>query len=115
MQVVLAEQLIDAVRALAFRIGIDLRDELQVFTDRHVAEQRKLLGHVADLWLQLAGTTRDFRAQYGRRAVCWGQQATEHANRRRLARTVGTEKAVYLAARDLEVQFADGFEVAEMF
>ena len=51
LEIVFGQQLPDSRLAIVMRVGIDLGDELQIFDDGHVAEQRKLLGHVADLRL----------------------------------------------------------------
>ena len=61
-KIVFLEQFLDARCPVRCGKRVDLGDELQVLVNGHVAEQRELLRHVADLRFQVARLARYLRA-----------------------------------------------------
>jgi hypothetical protein len=93
--------------------AIDARDEVEVFLDRQVLVQAKVLRHVSDAQLDAAGFTADVVAEAGALAVIDFEQPAQHADRRRLAATVRAEKAADLAARHLQIKVINYGAAAE--
>ena len=112
-EVIALEQLLDSCRALASGIRVDRANKLQVFDDGHVTEQRKLLRHVADSRLEPPCVAGHLGIEDDSIAVTGHQQAAKHAYCRRLARSIRPEEAVNFPARHVEIQLADGDEIAE--
>src|SRR5690606_3454521 len=112
-EVVLLDQRVDAPARLRLRHVLHGGEELQVLAHGEVAEQRELLGHVADAAAQRLGLLGDAQAQYFDLALGGREQAAEHADGGRLAGAVGTEKAVDAGARHRQVDVVDGEQVAE--
>ena len=79
---------------------VEPRHEFQVLGNRQILVERELLGHVADLALDLQRLGPEVVAEHRALALVGRQQAAHDADRRRLARAVGPEKADDLAFGD---------------
>src|SRR5690606_20090319 len=79
-------------------------DEIEVLADRQILVERELLRHVAGLLLDAGRIAPDVEAEAGALALVGRQQSAQHADGRRLARSIGAEKAVDGAARYLDVE-----------
>ena len=102
-----------ASRLLFGRNAIDAAVKIDVLLDRQILVEREFLAHVADVRLDPLGLaanvkTADRAAAAGRR-----QDAAEHADRRRLAGTVGSQKTKDLSFRHVEADAIDRHEAAE--
>ena len=88
------------------RIGhaVDAADEFEIFPHRQVVVQAEALGHVADVALDLVRFGADVETETAPGAGIRGEQPAQHPDGRGLARAVGAEKAVDLAAFDLHRQ-----------
>ena len=75
--------------------------------------EHDVAGHVGELTVQLGGVAPRVAAEDGRGAAVGAQQAEQDADRRRLARAVGSEEAVDLALADAEVESVEGDGGAE--
>src|SRR5690349_14746876 len=88
--------------------------ELATLAHAHPAVQRVALGHVtdaaADLWREVAAVV----AEHARGAARRLEQAEEHADGGRLARTVAAEERVDAPARHAQVDGVDGLSPAEV-
>src|ERR1051325_10496820 len=99
--------------ALLARHMVDPGKEVQVFLDRQIVVQRKLLRHITNA---LSDKTRTqpagLSSQRHLPARC-SNQAAEHFDRCRLAGAVRPEQAVDLAVLHLEIDVLDGIETAK--
>ena len=97
------------------RQPVKARDEFQVLAHREVLVEAEALGHVADMALDLVGLGADVVAETGALALVGREQPAQHADGGGLARTVGTEESVDLAALDLHREVAHDLAAAEGF
>ena len=89
-------------------------EEAQVLDDGEVGVERELLAHVAEPVLPLLGLLRRIEsAEAGDLAARRLQQSRQHADRRRLARSVRAEESEDLAARNVEADVVHRDETAE--
>src|SRR5262249_15138401 len=91
----------DAVEA------VDAADELEVLADREIFIEAEALGHVAGLALDGVALAHEIVAKTRAAAAVRRQQAADHAERRRLARTVGAQEAADAAPLDAERHVVD--------
>ena len=91
---------LDGGARLAAGIGeaVDAGDELQVLQDGEVLVEAEALRHVADVALDLLALGADVEAERRAAAAVGREQPAQHAQRGGLARAVGAEEAVDLAA-----------------
>ena len=83
---------------LADRIElVEPGNESQVLLDRKILVEGKTLGHIADLALDLEPVGQEVVAEHGPMAGIRFQKTAHDADRRGLARAVGTQKAGDLA------------------
>ena len=101
------EQLVAA--ALTFFAGdaVHRRLQAEMLTTGEVRVERRFLERRADDLPHRRPLPDDVIAADGRRACGRREQRREHVHRRRLARTVGAEKAVDLARVDVQVDAVD--------
>ena len=106
---------LDGAARLADGIGqpVHARHELQVLLDREVLIQTEALRHVTDVALDLLVVGADVEAQRPAASAVGREQPAQHAQRGGLARAVGTEEAVDLAALDLHRQIAHDHPAVE--
>src|SRR5262249_23643845 len=83
-------------------------EELQVLDHRELPVERKLLGHVADALARFSPCVPKVCPGHAQGAARRRQQAAEHAEGRRLARSVRSKQAKDLAAAHLEAAVATG-------
>src|SRR6185437_5090570 len=76
------------------------------------AVERRVLEDEADVPADLVALRRDVVAGDARVTARRAHQRAEHADRRGLPRTVGTEEAERLPRRHVEVDAADGLDLA---
>src|SRR5262249_53455978 len=81
---------------------------------REILVQREALAHVADAALDRLALGVDVVARHAPAAAGRAQQSNQHAHRRRLAGTVGAEKAEHFARLHVERDAIDGREAAEL-
>ena len=74
-----------------------------------------MLGHIADVALDLVGLGADVQTQALTVPLVGREQPGQHADGRGLAGTVGSEKAVDLAALDLHGEIAHDRAAIEAF
>src|SRR3546814_5639155 len=88
---------------------VDAGGELDVLLDRQVLVEREALSHVAGLALDGGGVGDDVEAERGAVAAVRGEQAAEHAKRRRLARTVGARSEEHTSELQtlMRISYAD--------
>ena len=77
-------------------------------------EEMQLFGHHANQAFDLLGLLPDILAEQPDLATTGLQQAREHFDRGRLARSVGSEKAKKGALRDLQIEILNRLKVAKM-
>jgi hypothetical protein len=82
-------------------------DEIEVLLDRQVLVEGKALRHVADFAANAAAVAAHVETEHGALALVGRQQAAHHADGRRLAGAVGTEKAGDLAFGNLHRDVID--------
>ena len=87
--------------------------QIQILHDRQFAVLRKGLGHVADILATFRILGIHFLAESSGRAGCRRKQTGQHFHGRRLAASVGTEKAENLALRNSEADMIDRHEITE--
>src|SRR5581483_3121476 len=92
---------------------VDAGDEIEVLLDREVLVETEALRHVADAPLDLARLAQDVEAEARAAARVGIQQSAEHADRRRLAAAVRSEKAADAAACHREIDAVDRADRAE--
>ena len=99
------------------RIGkaVETRDEFQVLRDGEVLIQAEMLGHVADVALDLVGFAANVVAETGAASLVGSEQPAEHADGCGLARAVGAEEAVDLPASHLHGEIAHNLAPVEGF
>src|SRR5690606_13238509 len=85
----------------------------EVLAHGEILEQRELLRHVADALSQRLGLARDRQAEHLDLALARREQAAQHADGGRLARSIGPEEAVDMPAWHGEVDVVDRDEAAE--
>ncbi len=95
------------------RDSVDAAIEVDVLLDRKVLVERELLAHVADVGFDPFGLRADVEASDGAASAAGGEDSTQHADRRRFAGAVGTEKSEDFAAGNLEAHVVDGRETTE--
>ncbi len=110
------EQLVDPIANRRFahplRARTDTEAKRDVLEDRHVAEERVVLEHEADLPFTRMRVRRIFAVEADRAGIRY-LQPRDDAQQRRLARTGGPEKCDELAGRNLQVDMVDRRETAE--
>ena len=74
-----------------------------------------MLGHVADVALDLVGLAADVVAETGAAPLVGCKEPAQHADGRGLARAVGTQKAVDLPAPHLHREIAHDLAAVEGF
>jgi len=104
-----------ARRALRIGYAIEPRDEFEILPHRQILIEAEALRHVADMPLDLVGVPADVVAEASALAAVGRQQAAQHADGRRLARTIRPEEAIDRAASHLHRQIADHLARAERF
>src|SRR5262245_3934486 len=102
-----AQELALSIFRLARRNAVRLAVEVDVLTHRQVGVQAEFLRDVADRALHRLRLARDVVAAHegppGRR----GEDAAQHANDRRLPRSVRAEESEYLAGHDRQIDGVD--------
>ena len=93
--------------------AVDAAEEAEVLAHREVVVEAEALAHVADPPLHALGVLRDVDAEHEAGAGGGGEQAAQHADRRRLAGAVRAEEAEDLALVHAERDPVDGHEGAE--
>jgi hypothetical protein len=83
---------------------IDPADEFEVLEHCEIFVEAETLGHVADLTPNTWRIRDDVQPKTGSAAAVRRQQTAEHADRRRLAAAIGTQKATDLAGGHLQIQ-----------
>ena len=92
---------------VAFGHRVHPRDEVEVFFDRQIFVEAEALRHVADFPLDLRRVGANIVAKAGSLAGVGRQKPAQHADRRRLAAAVRTQKAEDLAALDANREIVD--------
>src|SRR5690349_8124053 len=87
---------------------IHARHEAQILADRQVLPEAEALGHVSDFAFDLLRLGTKVVAKAAALARIGMQQAAQHADRRRLARTVGAGKPPDFTFRHRDVDIVDG-------
>ena len=98
-----------------FGNSVDAGEEFEVFGDRQVVVERKLLRHVADLLPYLRGTKAAALAGQLHAAAGGREQAAEHLDGGGLARAIRAQQAVDLAVPHLGGDVLHSRKRAEMF
>ena len=113
LQAVLAQQLARPLLAAGSRQRMDLAHEVEVLEDGQILVEREALGHVADRAAQAFRLLGDAEPQHFDLALARCEQAAQHADGGGLARSVRSQEAVDLRARNREIHVVDGHELAE--
>src|SRR5829696_6008695 len=87
--------------------------ECQVFQHGQIIVDRKLLRHISRARPYIFALLERIETQYRRFSIAWLQQPKQHANRRRLARTVRTEISHHLTSANFKVNMINSNEVTE--
>ena len=89
---------LDALEEMRARKAIGPAKEAQVLVDRQAAVEREVLRNVADIGPRLDARRAQIDTSHRELTARRGQQAAEHAERRRLARAVRAEQPEDLTA-----------------
>src|SRR5580704_705856 len=114
VQVELAEGPFDAIPLAAAAEAVGAAEEIEVLDDRELAVKRKLLGDITNLLPGRGPRGVQIDSRDAQRAAGSGEQAAQHAERGRLAGSVGAQKAEDLAAVNLEADMIDRGERSEL-
>ena len=88
---------LDGVPQLFVAEAVGAPEEIEIFVDRDVVAVRKVVGHVADHAVGEIGIVEDGRSVDEDVPRVRNVEGGENAHRRRLAGTVGSDKADYFA------------------
>ncbi len=104
------QHVVDEPVAVFFRQVIGGGEEMQILADREVFVEAEVIGHIADLAADGGRITADFDAVDFHPAEQRHLQRRQHANRGRLAGSVGADEAEHFSLGNRKRNPADGLD-----
>src|SRR3974390_181810 len=104
---------VDAAAEIPFVKAVDAAVESEIFLHGQVGGERKILGHVTDVFSDGLGILAHVDALHGGVATGKGKEAGEHFDDGGFATAVGAEEAEDFALLDSKADIVDGSEIAE--